>query len=153
MLMRAKNKYMTDTQSYSNHVRWYPLFHFVVVPLTFLNLVWQSVILYQYPSWSQAMALVFAVTVILIATAGRFQSLKAQDRTIRLEERLRFRDILPPESAAQASELPVSKIIALRFASDGELPELVRRTLSGELATSKDIKLAITDWRPDHLRV
>ncbi len=43
-------------------------------------------------------------------------------------------------------------MIALRFAPDDELPELVDRVLKGELNTGKEIKLAIRNWRGDHVR-
>jgi hypothetical protein len=72
---------------------------------------------------------------------------------IRLEERLRYRDLLPPDIATRAGDLRLSEIIAIRFASDAELPNLVARVLSGELKESKNIKQAITNWRADHLRV
>ena len=90
--------------------------------------------------------------MILLALAARLQALKVQDRVIRLEERLRYRDLLSADLAARASDLPVSQIIALRFASDAELGGLVERTLNGEFEKTKDIKLAIKDWRGDYLR-
>lgn len=94
-----------------------------------------------------------SVTLILLALTSRMQPLKAQDRVIRLEERLRYRELLDPETAAKASALPESQIVALRFASDAELPELVNRVISGELKTQKEIKMAIKDWRADNFRV
>jgi hypothetical protein len=60
--------------------------------------------------------------------------------------------VLPPDLAAQAERIPVKKLIALRFASDAELPALVRDVLAGTVATSKDIKLRVKDWQADHLR-
>ncbi|MDM7924248.1 MAG: DUF6526 family protein [Pyrinomonadaceae bacterium] len=142
-----------QTQNYSNHVRWFPLFHFVVSPLLFVLLIWNAVRLYQVPSWDAAMNLVFVFTVILVALAARMQALKAQDRVIRLEERLRYAALLSPELAAKASELPLSRVIALRFASDSELESLIAKVINKELATPKDIKLAIKDWRGDFVRV
>jgi len=89
--------------------------------------------------------------LILFALAARLMALKAQDRVIRLEESfdiaICFRRV-----AAKASALPASQIIALRFASDGELASLVERS-SREFAKTKDIKMAIKDWRGDYLRV
>ncbi len=95
----------------------------------------------------------FSLVLILLGLAARLMALRVQDRLIRLEERLRYRELLPPDLAAKASDLPVSQIIALRFASDAELPGLVERTLNGEFAKPKEIKMAIKDWRGDHLRV
>ena len=148
---------MADTQNYSNHTRWYPLFHFVVVPLLLLNFLSHLVRLFLAPPESGRKILAFwvllSVVLILMALASRLMALKAQDRTIRLEERLRYKELLSPELAAKASDLPVDQIIALRFASDGELPGLVERTLNGEFAKTKEIKMAIKDWRGDHHRV
>lgn len=144
---------MAEQQNYSNHVRWFPLFHVVVMPLLLLNFLSHLVRLFMAPSWGLAFWSLLGITLILLALASRLQSLKAQDRVIRLEERLRYRELLPGDLAAKASALPVSQIIALRFASDAELHGLVERTIGGEFAKPKDIKLAIKEWRGDHLRV
>ena len=148
---------MADQQTYSNHTRWYPLFHFVLVPLLFLNLLDHVVRIFTNTGdarWDQVFWTVFSLVLILLATVARLQALKAQDRVIRLEERLRYREVLSADLAARAADLPVGQIIALRFASDDELGGLVERTLNGEFADrTKDIKLAIKDWRGDYLRV
>jgi hypothetical protein len=94
-----------------------------------------------------------SIGLILLALAARLQVLKAQDRVIRLEERLRFQGLLSDDLAQKAANLPVGKLIALRFASDEELPELVQKCLNGELKSSKEIKLAVKNWRGDYLRV
>lgn len=147
---------MADTQNYTNHVRWYPLFHFVIVPLLVLILISLLVrLVIAEPGSgrvSLATATVLSFTFILMVLAARLQALTVQNRVIRLEERLRYRDILSPDLSAKASELPIGQIVALRFASDAELSGLVERTLNGEFAKPKDIKLAIKDWRADHLR-
>ncbi len=142
-----------EQQNYTNHTRWNKLVHFVITPLLTLNFGWQLYQLSQAPSWDRGMSVVLAVTLIMISIAARLQSLKAQDRVIRLEERLRYKELLSPEAAAKAAKLRTGQIIALRFASDAELPGLVERVVSGELKTPKDIKLAVENWRPDHLRV
>jgi hypothetical protein len=143
---------MSKVQNYSNHTRWFPLQHFVVAPLLLFFLVYQSVRLYQEPSLDRTVMVIFAVTAILLSLAARLQSLAVQNRVIRLEERLRYRDLLSPETAARAAKLRTRQIIALRFASDEELPGLVERTLNGEFAKPKEIKLAVKNWRPDFLR-
>jgi hypothetical protein len=103
--------------------------------------------------WYRVQYLLLSVIAVLIAFASRLQALKAQDRVIRLEERLRYTELLEPEFARTAYGLRASQMIALRFASDAELPGLVSRVASGELETSKEIKLAIKQWRPDYFRV
>jgi hypothetical protein len=75
-----------------------------------------------------------------------------QDRVIRLEESLRLSRLLPPELQSRIDELRVRHLVALRFASDGEVTDLVRRVLGGELTTPDAIKRSIKVWRPDHLR-
>jgi hypothetical protein len=83
----------------------------------------------------------------------RFMPLRAQDRVIRLEERARLERIVPSDLRGRVGELTPSQLIAIRFAPDDEVADLTRRALNGELKTSKDIKLAIRNWRADHLRV
>ena len=144
---------MEQTQTYQNHIRWYPLVHFIIIPLLFLNLIWQSVMLYQAPSWDRGVSVVMAVVFGLIMFAARTQSLTAQDRLIRLEEQLRYYKVLPPEVAEKACGLRTGHVIALRFAPDDELHGLVERTLNGEFNKTKELQLAVKNWRGDHLRV
>lgn len=147
---------MPDQQNYSNHVRWFPLFHFVVIPLLVLNLLSHLVRLFLAEPNSGRKALAFwtvlSFTFILMALAARLQALTVQNRVIRLEEKLRYKAVLSPELAAKAEGLSLGQIIALRFASDAELPSLVERTLNGEFAKTSDIKKAVKDWRADYLR-
>ncbi len=140
-------------QNYSNHTRFFPLFHFVVIPLLALNFLSHVVRLFMTPTWTLAFWTLLSVTLILLALASRLMALKVQDRVIRLEERMRYKDILSAEIAKRANALPVGQVIALRFASDDELRGLIERVLSGELKTGKEIKLAVRNWRSDHLRV
>lgn len=144
---------MSEKQTYQNHTRWFPLVHFVLTPLLLFHLIWQIVMLYYYPSWDRTESVLFAVTLILLSLAARMQALKAQDRVIRLEERLRYKELLPKDLAEKAAHLKTSQLIALRFASDEELPELVQKTLTGEFKNTKEIKLAVKNWRGDYLRV
>jgi hypothetical protein len=144
---------MAETQNYQNHVRWYPLVHFVITPILLVNLIWQIVRLSQEFNWDRAENLLLAVGLMLLSLAGRNQALMAQNRIIRLEETLRYREVLAPDLAFQAEQLPNGTKIALRFASDDELPELVQKAINGEFKNSKEIKLAVKDWRGDYLRV
>ena len=94
--------------------------------------------------------LTVAMFVWLLKT--RLYALRVQDRVIRLEERLRMEKLLPAELLARFDELTLGQVVALRFASDGELAELTRRTLDERLVP-KSIKAAIQKWRPDHTRI
>ncbi|MBX7170137.1 MAG: hypothetical protein K1X72_04215 [Pyrinomonadaceae bacterium] len=144
---------MAETQTYQNHVRWYPLVHFVIFPLLLFNLIWQIVMFYQERTWDRAEWVLMALVFAAMNVAARLQALKAQDRVIRLEESLRFKDVLSKDLAQKVEQLRTSQLIALRFASDEELPDLVQKVLNGELKETKEIKLAIKNWRGDYLRV
>ncbi len=144
---------MERMQNYQNHTRWYPFVHFIISPLLAINLIWAIVCVLMEFEWFRVQYLLLSLILILMSFAARLQPLKAQDRIIRLEERLRYREVLSPELAAAATNFRASQVIALRFASDEELPDLVRRVIAGEISTSKEIKTAIKNWRPDHFRV
>lgn len=144
---------MAEQQNFQNHTRYYPLFHFVVIPILFINIIWNIIRLSQEKTWDRGESLLLAVGLTLLALAARLQALRAQDRVIRLEERTRYRDLLTEDLIERAKGLRTSQIIALRFASDEELPNLIERTLNGEFATTKEIKQAVKNWRGDYLRV
>jgi hypothetical protein len=144
---------MAEQQTYKNHTRWYPLVHFVIMPLLVFNLIWQIVLLWQERTWDRGESVLMAIVFGLIVFTARIQAMKAQDRVIRLEEQLRYRGILPADLAEKAGGLKMSEMIALRFAHDDELAELVKRVLDGEFAKSREIKLAVKNWRGDYHRV
>jgi hypothetical protein len=141
---------MLKTQNYQNHVRYYPLFHYVLVPLLAINLIYQALRLYQEPNWDRGMFVLLSSLFIFMMIVARLHALRVQDRLIRLEEKLRHREIIP---GGTNGDIELSQVIALRFASDEELPGLVQKVTSGELKTGKEIKQAIKNWRADHHRV
>jgi len=122
------------------------------MPLLLINFLCHLVRLFIAPAWEQGFWVIFSAVLILLPFAARSQILTVQNRVIRLEEQLRYRSVLPAELADKASVLSLGQMIALRFASDAELPGLVERTLAGEFATPKEIKQAIKNWRADELR-
>jgi hypothetical protein len=146
---------MPAPQNLKNYTRWYPLFHFFVLPMLLLNLIFSIyATVHHWPAhwalhlWWIAMSIAFFV----MAGIARGGAIKVQDRVIRLEERLRLAALLPAEDRAHIEELSVQQLIALRFASDAELPALVRKTLTQNLEP-KAIKQSIINWRADHHRV
>jgi hypothetical protein len=95
----------------------------------------------------------FAVGMALVALFARVFPLGVQDRLIRLEERLRMEQLLPQDLKVRIPELTTKQLVGLRFASDEELPDLVRRVLTEGIADKNEIKRAIKRWRPDHQRI
>jgi len=146
---------MPAEQNYSNHTRWYPLFHFVVMPLLLLNFLDHLVRIFTntgFERYEQIGWTVLGLTLILMALAARLMALTVQDRVIQLEEKLRYAGILSPELNARSSGLTRQHIIALRFASDEELPDLIEQALAGRFSGTKQIKQAVKNWRADDLR-
>jgi hypothetical protein len=140
-------------QNYNNHTRWHPPFHFVMAPILLMHLIWSAKLAYGNPSWPMIEGFLLAIGIFLAGFLTRVSALKAQDRTIRLEEKLRYREVLSPELQKRAEALTTAQVVALRFASDAELPGLIEKTLAGQFANSKAIKQAIQHWRPDFDRV
>ena len=146
---------MPAPQTYKNHTRYDPLFHFTIVPLALIALIGAiHLTIHDWPRRHGAHILwiLLSLLAILIAGLARSSALRAQDRVIRLEERLRYAALLVPADLAASAGLNLRQIIALRFASDAELPALIRRALAENL-TSKQIKESIVCWRPDEHRV
>ena len=139
-------------QTYNSHVRWFPLFHFFVTPVLLLNVIVRAIKLYRLPSRLDAWEVVIANILVGLALAARVMALAVQDRVIRLEMRLRLREVLPADLHARINDLTRDQLCGLRFASDAELAGLVRKVLAGELAGRNDIKKSITQWQGDYLR-
>ena len=139
-------------QCYANHSRLDPGFHFVLVPLVFVAIILSIISLVRHPGLHSTLWLVLAIALLLTAGKARSNALKAQDRVIRLEERLRLSTLLPEAARPRIAELTEPQLIALRFASDAELPALAMRALNDGL-TNKQIKTSIQSWRADTFRV
>lgn len=140
-------------QSYDNHTRWHAPFHFFAAPVLVTNVVVALVQLIREPGLERGWWLVVSAALVVVAGVARLNPLKAQDRVIRLEESLRYYQLLPGELAERAASLTPAQVVALRFASDGELEGLVREVLDGRLSKPDEIKRAIKVWRADTLRV
>jgi hypothetical protein len=143
--------------SYANHRKFVPAYHFVGFGILTINLLWS---LYRLiaglpgvPVFDRVLNVAVAFALLIVLLYARVFPLRAQDRIIRLEERARLEGLLPADLKPRLGELRTGHLIALRFASDAEVPELTRRVLAGELATPADVKQAIRSWRADHLRM
>ena len=146
---------MPAPQNYKNHVRVDPVWHYFIVPVLILHLAFSIYETIHF--WPNLRGLflcwiVLALVLLFAVFRARQHSLVVQNRVIRLEEKFRYAALLPPDLLARSEQLTLSQIIALRFASDAELPTLVKRALDHNMSC-KQIKEAIENWRPDYLRV
>ncbi|HEX5855939.1 MAG TPA: DUF6526 family protein [Thermoanaerobaculia bacterium] len=143
-------------QAYANHRRfdpWYHFFVFPVVAISFVLALWTFVksLSQGFSAWAAWNVVEWAAAIALTLIA-RAYPLKVQDRIIRLEERLRIATLLGGPLKARVGELDERQLVGLRFASDTEVPELVKITLDEKLS-GEEIKKRIQSWRPDTFRV
>ena len=140
-------------QNYGNHSRMVAPFHYVALPLLLINFGWSIYRAITAMSTETIIGALTALALIIIGLFSRIHALWAQDRVIRLEMRLKLIDILPDDLKSRFDDLSTAHLVALRFASDAELPGLVRRVLDGSLTEPKAIKQAIVNWQADYQRV
>ncbi len=140
-------------QSFANHTRFVPPFHYVAMPILLANFIWRVVRLFDGITIDASLNVLVAVALIIVALLARIFALGAQDRVIRLEMRLRMRELLPEGLQGRINDFTPTQMIALRFASDAELPELARKVLDENITKGTPIKKMITDWQGDYLRV
>jgi Family of unknown function (DUF6526) len=140
-------------QNFSNHNRIVPAFHLVALPILLLNFADQIYrIIHLGFSFDTVVSLLLSIALILVALYARMFALTVQDRVIRLEMRLRLEGVLPPDLKPLIPKFSVDQLVALRFASDAELPALCRRVLDEKLTTRKSIKQLVKTWKADYLR-
>jgi Family of unknown function (DUF6526) len=139
-------------QNYKNHVRLVPVFHYFVLPVLLINFVSSVLVAKRAFSAASVIGSLTALALILLAFSARRFALMVQTRLIRLEMRLRMQQVLPADLRARILEFQPGQLVALRFASDAELPELARKVLDEKLTDQKAIKLMIRDWQGDFLR-
>jgi len=139
-------------QSFENHARFVPAFHFFILPVFLLNIFCSIYRLIQSFSIESARSLLLALAFLLLAFYARIFALTVQDRLIRLEMRLRMQQLLPQELRPRIPEFTIDQLVALRFASEAELPALCRKVLDEKIADRKVIKKMVQNWQPDLLR-
>jgi hypothetical protein len=140
-------------QSFSNHTKWVPAFHFVAFPILVLNFGWAIYRLFGGVSFEAILNLLVAIALVISLFVARLFAVRAQDRVIRLEMRLRMRDLLPADLQGRINEFTPQQMVGLRFAGDGELPGLARKVLDDNITDATPIKKLVTDWQRDYHRV
>jgi Family of unknown function (DUF6526) len=152
---------MSEQQNFANHGKIVPAFHFFLMPVLFLNFASSVYLVHAtarhagaaFPLLHAILNLLLAVALIILAFLARIFALGVQDRVIRLEERLRYQQLLPDDLKPRINEFTISQVVALRFASDAELSGLARKVLDSNLNNRKVIKQMIQNWRADYQRI
>ncbi len=139
-------------QNFANHRKFVRGFHYVALPILMVNLVYSGFVTVTSFSVDSVIALFVAFALVMIGLYARLFALGAQDRVIRLEERMRLRALLP-DQAGTIDQLTTRQLIGLRFASDGEVGELVAAVATEGIEKADEIKKRVTNWRADHQRL
>jgi hypothetical protein len=142
-----------QAQSYATHRRYVPLYHFVLPLLLLVNLVYATSRVIKDFGFDTIVFVLTALALVIIYWYLRVFATGVQDRVIRVEERLRCERLLPEALKPRIYEFTVGQMVALRFASDGELPELAKRVLDENIQDKEAIKKLIIDWRADDDRI
>ena len=140
------------SQTFATHKRFDPLFHFFALPVFAISVIPATIYFVWRPGWLSAWIFLVSVAAAIAVLKLRLYALRVQDRIIRLEERLRLAALLSEPLCSRIPELIEGQLVAIRFASDAEVPALVERALAQNLSRT-DIKKAIQTWRPDYWRV
>jgi len=140
------------TQNFENHAKFVPGFHIGVLGIFGANFIYSVARLFYAFTLERVFGLLVAVGLILCALYGRIFALTVQDRVIRLEMRLRMERVLPAELRGRIGEFSPGQLVSLRFAGDGELPELAHKVLEEKIEDRKAIKRMVRDWQADWLR-
>jgi hypothetical protein len=141
-------------QSYTNHAKFVPMFHFVLFGIIALSLIGSFVNLWL--SWgdhqrlySASLIAATSVAMLLLFFFTRTFAMGVQDRAIRAEESLRYFALTGKRLDPR---LTIKQIVGLRFAPDAEFPELAKK--AAEAGMPQDaIKQAVKNWRSDPDRV
>jgi hypothetical protein len=136
-----------STQSYASHAH-RPVLTTTAGVFTLVAMVMLIIFAFRQPSVVSFALVLLSLGVFTLVLISREYTVRLQNRIIRLEMLGRLARI---GRDGDFPRLSTSQIVALRFASDGELPALVGRTLSENL-TSDQIKRAIVSWQADLYR-
>ena len=138
------------SQSYAHHAH-HPVPTYVATVLGLAALV--LLVGAWWSDWNthDAGVVLLALTVFTLTATSRVYTVALQDRIIQLEMQVRCARVLPAGQDEQLAQLSPKQVVALRFASDEELGELLARAVREQM-TPDAIKKAVKQWRPDYLR-
>ena len=139
------------TQSFQSHARVVPPFHFFVLPVLMLNVIYRLVELKNGVTFDSIWSVLVAVALVMGIVFGRVFALSVQDRVIRMEMQQRLEKSCP-DLRSRVGDFTVDQLIGLRFAGDDELPLLAKQCLDEKTTNRKTIKGRVKNWRPDYLR-
>jgi hypothetical protein len=139
-------------QTYENHARFVVAYHGIAFGILVLNFIWSIYRVATSFGIESLMGLLLCVALLLVFFYARLFALTVQDRVIRLEMRLRLAGVLPPDLRSEIDRFTVDQLVAMRFASDEEMPALARRVLADNLTDRKAIKKLVKNWQADYLR-
>ena len=140
------------SQSFENHTRLVPAWHFVAAPILLLNFGFAISQIVKAQNFGTVVQLLLSIALLIMWAFSRVFVLTVQDRLIRLEMRLRMATVLPSEMCSRIPEFTVGQLVSLRFAGDDELPALARKVLDEKIVERKAIKKLIKNWQPDEVR-
>lgn len=150
-----KTKITVKVQNYENYVRYYAPHHFVFYPLLMILIGISTCNIFKYEEQSEIWTFI-TIALFMIGYVAfmlrQHYALNNQNRIIRLELRLRYFIITQQRFEVIENQLSEGQIFALRFASDEELADLVKKTVEENLSADT-IKKSIKNWLPDHMRV
>ena len=141
-------------QNYKNHLRLFPAHHFVLIPATLGLFIWSIIHFFisETTCAEKSLWILASFSLLLVSFISRIYALKNQDRIIRLEMRQRYFELTGISFTEKEKQLRLGQIIALRFASNNELLQLIERAVLENL-TSKEIKMAVKNWLADNHRI
>lgn len=143
------------TQTYKNHIKFYPPHHFVYLPLLIILLGW-GVWNYFNNDGNQLIWGLFSIIVFLILFLAlmvrQHYALGNQNRIVRLEFKQRYFELYGKRSDEVEEQLKFDQIAALRFAYDDEFKTLLNKALQSNISGA-EIKKSITNWKGDYNRI
>ena len=144
-----------EKQNYSNHIRYYIPHHFIFYPLllilTAVSIYFGCRYQHHRIEW-MGIALVFIMIGWLSFMMRQHYALMLQDRIVRVELRLRYYQLTQRRLEFIEYKLELKQMMALRFASDDQLPYLMSEAIEEKLSPA-EIKKRIKNWMPDKMRV